>query len=67
MLISDLPTADIEAIKNKFAAVDVAFVAKRDVPGPDGVPQVIAAPFEPLLHYLLLEILPYYALRGILY
>jgi Beta2-adaptin appendage, C-terminal sub-domain len=34
--IIDLPTVDVEAIKAKLARSDVAFVAKRDVPGPDG-------------------------------
>ena len=34
--MTDLPTADIEVVKNKLAAADVAFVAKRD-----GVPQAV--------------------------
>jgi len=35
-LVNDLPTVDIEAIKAKLAAYDVAFVLKRDVPGQEG-------------------------------
>ena len=32
----DLPSVDIEAIKAKLTAKDIAFVAKRDVPGQEG-------------------------------
>jgi len=31
----DLPTADVQAIKGKLAAADVAFVAERPIPGSD--------------------------------
>ena len=40
--ITDLPTTDIEKIKSKLSAHDVAFVAIRDVPGPDGSAQSAA-------------------------
>jgi hypothetical protein len=33
---TDLPTVDIEAVKSKLAAKDIAFVTKRDVPGQEG-------------------------------
>ncbi len=33
---SDLPTVDLEVIKSKLGAKDIAFVAKRDVPGQEG-------------------------------
>ena len=36
IVLTDLPTVDIEAIKAKLAAKDIAFVAKRDVPGQEG-------------------------------
>jgi len=35
-LVNDLPTAEVEAVKAKLAAHDIAFVAKRDVPGQEG-------------------------------
>lgn len=35
-LSTDLPTVDLEVIKSKLAAKDIAFVAKRDVPGQEG-------------------------------
>lgn len=35
-LVNDLPTVDLEVIKSKLAAKDIAFVAKRDVPGQEG-------------------------------
>ena len=36
VVVPDLPTVDIEAIKSKLAAKDVVFVAKRDIPGQVG-------------------------------
>jgi AP-1 complex subunit beta-1 len=36
LVVNDLPTVDIEAIKVKLSAKDVVFVAKRDVPGQVG-------------------------------
>lgn len=33
---ADLPTVDVEAIKAKLAAKDIAFVATREVPGQAG-------------------------------
>ena len=41
-MIIDLPTTDVEKIKSKLSAYDVAFVAIRDVPGPDGSAQSAA-------------------------
>lgn len=35
-LVNDLPSVDIEVIKAKLGARDIAFVAKRDVPGQEG-------------------------------
>ena len=35
----DLPTVDIDKIKEKLAKCDISFVAKRDLPGADGQPQ----------------------------
>ena len=32
----DLPSADVETIKAKLSAKDIAFVAQRDLPGNDG-------------------------------
>ncbi len=34
--ITDLPSVDLEVIKSKLGAHDIAFVAKRDVPGQEG-------------------------------
>ncbi len=34
--LSDLPTVEIEAIKEKLGSKDIAFCAQRDVPGQDG-------------------------------
>jgi len=35
IVLNDLPTADIQAVKGKLAAIDVAFVAERPIPGSD--------------------------------
>ena len=40
--LSDLPTIDIEKIKSKLSLHDIAFVTKRDIPGPDGSAQSAA-------------------------
>lgn len=36
LLHADLPSSDIEVIKRKLVAKDIAFVAQRDVPGQEG-------------------------------
>eukprot|EP00607_Mallomonas_marina_P007561 CAMPEP_0182418690 /NCGR_PEP_ID=MMETSP1167-20130531/3057_1 /TAXON_ID=2988 /ORGANISM="Mallomonas Sp, Strain CCMP3275" /LENGTH=873 /DNA_ID=CAMNT_0024593001 /DNA_START=220 /DNA_END=2841 /DNA_ORIENTATION=+ len=36
IVVNDLPTVEIEAIKEKLGAKDIAYVAQRDVPGQDG-------------------------------
>jgi len=36
VVVNDLPTVDIEAIKSKLAAHSIAFVAQREVPGQEG-------------------------------
>lgn len=49
----DLPTIDLEAIKSKLLARDVAFVVTRDIPGQDGQRAayfIAKAMASPLLH-----------------
>ena len=36
MMMIDLPTIDVEGIKSKLSAQNIAFVAQRDVPGQEG-------------------------------
>jgi hypothetical protein len=35
-VFSDLPSVDVESIKEKFSALNVSFVLRRDIPGQDG-------------------------------
>lgn len=36
MIVNDLPSSDVELVKKKLIANDVAFVVQRDVPGQEG-------------------------------